>query len=431
LPLPRFECAHGLVRGDHIRQLRTPDPLKIVYPDQPQKLRAHKHDAAFRIDHEKTVDAVEYLFNVFYPFLVIPTICTTILSLFYFGELRTVGSFFVAFGCIFSAALAIVLVNMVCVLMRQNPHLRHISRFAWVARTYFLLLPIHAVPISLSFILYKTNVIWHRFIPPIVKLLIDLFSLSQLKLFPFPGFGMNAFFAGGLVGCSLASLMSILMDAGVGISGALYFFLPFSAIALMTAYYRHGYAKRCAMMIDQMTYSTAFPGRTDLTDARAYLVVGFENGCDLFLDWSISRYTINLWYTDPDTLILVSWMASLFPAETLIWRDCLIQGSQIQSPTAFHQGFFYQLHRVHLFRQNSGSKEATNDLYALKEPHWTYSVSRTAGLGGSPSRATVMGSSSTQLSMFQVPSLVQLMTQGDAETDAYNSLSLDFLMIPI
>jgi class 3 adenylate cyclase len=65
----------------------------------------------------------------------------------------------------------------------------------------------------------------------------------------------------------------------------------------------------------------------------------------------------------------------------------------------------------------------------------TYSVFAGKPIAASASRRQtsfgVSTSDSTHMSMFQVPSLVQLMNQNDgAEADAYAALSLDFLMNP-
>ena len=101
--------------------------------------------------------------------------------------------------------------------------------------------------------------------------------------------------------------------------------------------------------------------------AYTYLIIGLEEASPLFLDFSFIRYLIKKFPTDNELLVTEAWFVSFFPNEQMTMHSIITLVNKMIKPTHFQRIMRYQLHRVHIFRQSSASKEANADLNKVKQ----------------------------------------------------------------
>ena len=103
------------------------------------------------------------------------------------------------------------------------------------------------------------------------------------------------------------------------------------------------------------------------SDAFYYLQVGIANGSPLLLDWSLSFYILEKYGTDSELLVFMTWIVSFFPSEMHILHNFITLGLKMNNPPYYLKCFFYQLHRIYIFRHSSESNESIRDLAHIRQ----------------------------------------------------------------
>lgn len=222
---------------------------------------------------------------------------------------------------------------------------------------------------------------WHRILPHVLLLggLILMFMYGwslQLKDLLF-----SSMFCAYAIAVSSASIISTFriwfnLPAYViyGVPAALYFL--FIAIFFPILYARR---KR---VLYELSYEP-FEDNEKITDqekyeyfdtlkinsfnkAFKYLAIGLMHGSPLFLDFSIIKYFLERFPEDNDLLIVMMWFVSFFPNEQLVMHNLVTRVNKMIGPTHLQKLMRFQLHRVHVFRQSSASREANADLSRVR-----------------------------------------------------------------
>ncbi|EAY20872.1 Adenylate and Guanylate cyclase catalytic domain containing protein [Trichomonas vaginalis G3] len=100
--------------------------------------------------------------------------------------------------------------------------------------------------------------------------------------------------------------------------------------------------------------------------AFSYLIIGLEEGSPLFLDFSLIKWLLEKFPEDNELLIVMTWFASFFPNEQLVMHNLITRINKMVNPTHLQRIMRFQLHRVHVFRQSSASREANADLARVR-----------------------------------------------------------------
>ena len=86
----------------------------------------------------------------------------------------------------------------------------------------------------------------------------------------------------------------------------------------------------------------------------------------LFLDFTLSKHLADKFASNNTVIVYVSWFSSLFPNEQQINHALMMKLNKMIQPTFLQRVIAYQLHRAHVFRQSSASKEANDDFARIK-----------------------------------------------------------------
>lgn len=116
----------------------------------------------------------------------------------------------------------------------------------------------------------------------------------------------------------------------------------------------------------KISHLVEFLGNKNMNYAYTTLQIGVEEACDLFLDWSLVKYLTEKYVTNSEMLIFMTWLVSFFPSESSILHSYITLAFKILDISYENKLLFFQLHRVHIFRQSSASKEAAQDFLRIR-----------------------------------------------------------------
>jgi len=233
-----------------------------------------------------------------------------------------------------------------------------------------------ALPMGFCHLFYDFP-IRYQYIPPLLLIGLSPFLLSYCLKMHIKSSIIMAIFEATCPSMMTGSILVILKRIGIQIPSTIYFSLPWLVeIASFFIFIFINRSKR-ATIKNQLSFSSLVNGKKSTDSERKeffdslnidnpdkaimYLVIGLQNNCELFLDWSLSRY-LSLCFSDSnDVLLFLTWFTSFFPSEIHILHTFITSLSRMIEPSIVQKLFYYQLHRVHIFRQSSTSKEANAD----------------------------------------------------------------------
>ena len=321
--------------------------------------------------------------TLFFGSLVIPNVMFGILSVAYYGNGNDWRSLLVMVLGVATSLSVIVYSLTLTVSLSQSPYLFPGVVLHWDQRSAYMTLVLYGVALGLGGVFQKTGLSWQRFTGPVTMLVVGAHAITKLFSFPCRGLIMNVNLAGIATGGIAGSVMAIIRDAGVHVSlpfqiaapvigcfGSMFFWAP------IMAYIRK---KRMA----DLSYSVAFEGSMSVPDedkleylrslkinssakALSYLRLGLEGGCDLFLDWSLTKYLFKN-FNDDDMLMFMAMEVAFFPSETIMLHGLMEAARKMKNPSFANSAMCYQLHRIYIFRHSSSSREVTDDFNRVKK----------------------------------------------------------------
>ena len=223
---------------------------------------------------------------------------------------------------------------------------------------------------------------WYEVIPPILAIIGSLFAIfigwtlhpkSKAICVLLLSLGVT------LIVSSIISMAHVFVD----ISPYIRYIVPFAVGFLSVAVTLPLSQRKRNKLISQLSYEAIVDQDLTNEDAKAdyfdtlningynkaftYLIIGLEHASPLFLDFSLTRYLIKKFPEDNNLLIAQTWFVSFFPNEQMTMHTLITLVNKMVKPTMLQRILRYQLHRVHIFRQSSASKEANADLNKVKQ----------------------------------------------------------------
>ena len=264
--------------------------------------------------------------------------------------------------------------------LEQNPFLTHYSILYWRPIIIYKAYLIYGAIFSTCTLnrLYSTHA---RYIPLILFILNLIYNWFYFNDFPYDKLIINTIFHTIPFVGAFSSILYVFFDQLDLDNSYLYFFSIIGlSIVVGIFMYIHHYLKTKHFKENLFPNFKQDENSSDnnkkeyldslnmsLSDAFYYLQLGVATGSPLFIDWSLSNYIIEKFSDHSEILVFLTWLVSFFPSETHILHGYITIGLKMLSSNNFFQCFFYQLHRVHIFRQSSASSESTSDLSNIKK----------------------------------------------------------------
>ncbi|OHS98805.1 Adenylate and Guanylate cyclase catalytic domain containing protein [Tritrichomonas foetus] len=320
--------------------------------------------------------------GILFSYFIIPNVFFLIISLADLGTTNSWGSTFIFLLSIATSVFTFVHIFFISNLLNQSPFLFHGAPFHWHPPELFSMVIIMSVPFAFDGFFQKMSQ-WLRIVPPLFTIILSPYVFYRMWYLPFTYLITNVIWASLSVGLIFGSIFSIVRDAKMSnINPTLQFLAPIIATILSwTIIYPIFYLRRRKIK-NNLSYSV-FPDKNITEDekqqyfetlkikrkslAYTYVQVGIEEGSDMFLDWSLSKYILDHFNDDVDLMIFITWTVSFFPSETFSMHNFILTIAKKKDLTIVNQSMFYQLHRLHIFRQSSSSKEANSDLSKIKK----------------------------------------------------------------
>ncbi|OHT17643.1 hypothetical protein TRFO_00918 [Tritrichomonas foetus] len=222
---------------------------------------------------------------------------------------------------------------------------------------------------------------WVNIIFILFSMGVIVYAIFQLRYFPFLHFWVNSVFAGVSAGHFFLELLIIPISFGVGMPQKSY--LPVVCVlivlCIVVSFIYLNKAKK--KIINSLSYS-AFESEkiTDalkrqhfeslniktVHDIHSYLRIGISYHCDLFIDFSFSRFVIDN-YPTKEVVFANAHMISFFPSELQYFAYCLGLIHKYGKLTNYQHFLLFQLKKVHLMRQSSLSKEAVSTIRKIRK----------------------------------------------------------------
>jgi len=282
-------------------------------------------------------------------------------------------------------------------LFALTPYLSSTLFSSWDGGFMFLLFNGTSIFIPLSFFLvnFSKNM---QVIAIVLKLLLGLYLIYQLKFLPFIKISVNSFTAAVVLSCTLLDGYHLLRNYNFNVSFTSFSisllvvfvvsWIVFSIIyqsRIRNAVTRlsldslensmteetstkivHGSIKGMSLQDDKKRqYFFGLGLDKDFAKCQFYLRVGISNIGDLFVDWSLIKF-ISEFHSNSDQLCILIQYLSFFPSE-IRQLNYLFTATSAKPGLNYEQRFLlYQVYKVMGLRQSSASSEITERLIDLK-----------------------------------------------------------------
>ena len=276
----------------------------------------------------------------------------------------------------------IIQTNYVYVPLMMSPFIPDYSSLLWNPSRLTNFIMNLSIPLGFSQFFRTFDIIYFR-IPPLILILISILLLRYLLFMHIQSNFNMAIFHGLPIALITGSCLYLMKLHEINLSDFYYFIIPWISLILGSILFYIINYFRTKNLIKILSLSSLPNGsrsndsekkeyyETLLIDspdkAIMYLIIGLENNCELFLDWSLSKYIYSLYPNNNIVLIFLTWFVSFFPSEIHTLHSFITSLSRMIEPSLLEQILYYQLHRVHIFRQSSTSKEANSDFSKVKK----------------------------------------------------------------
>ena len=314
-------------------------------------------------------------------YLLIPNFCFCFASLSEIGiDPSAENIVFFIVGVILTLCIYL-LFTYVTIPLILSPYINPSNYYLWSPNYILHCVIVYGIALSLS-IFFENFDDWYQVIPPIISIIGSVAVIysgiilhQKVKIYNALYMDIGVCF----IVSSLLSIVSVFTD----IDDLLRYLIPIACLILANAVTIPFTNSKRNKIIEQLSYQaivdhdlTTEEAKTDYFDtfeinsynkAFTYLNIGLEEASPLFLDFSLIRYLIKKFPEDNALLISEAWFVSFFPNEQMTMHSLITLVNKMIKPTHFQRIMRYQLHRVHIFRQSSASKEANADLNKVKQ----------------------------------------------------------------
>lgn len=290
-----------------------------------------------------------------------------VMSLAFYGSRGDASSLaLTAVGLACSLVTIVYWVTLYCVFTR-SPFLFVGRLLLWDQQSIIMAVSSFPVTFGLGGAFQTNGFRWQTMISPALLVVFVVVVLRRVFYFPVAGAACNAIAAAVLVAAGAGAIIAILQTVAVIVTFAVHFAVVGTAYVVGWITFWLVFRAVRGRMKGTLTYTVTFPriayvteenklnyikslGISDSDTGMAYLRVGFEEACDLFLDWSLARYLSTTFKDCDDLMMFLTMIVSFFPSETTLLRNLTICGSRMTSMSLMNCALHYQLHRAHIFR---------------------------------------------------------------------------------
>lgn len=313
--------------------------------------------------------------------IFIPNIVMTFYSLKTYGFNPTISNAFVVVFDIIFLFFNFLLNYFIVFVLRQNPFVSKQIFHWWRPHKMYSFICLNGFLFALCPLsdFFKD---WARLVPNFLGILLGIYLALQVNDLPYESIIVNAFHNSIPFLSITSSLLSIIFISLNWKITEIYFIIPacfflISFIALIIFY------KKKSKKIISILNTQEFEGKPlddeeskdcfymslnlSLSNSFFYLQVGLRYNCPLFLDWSLSNFLYEKFKGSRELLTFITWQAAFFPSASNQFSHFINSGLKMVNPPYIIRAFFYQLHRVHVFRQGATSQESENDLMIIRK----------------------------------------------------------------
>ncbi|OHS98218.1 hypothetical protein TRFO_35417 [Tritrichomonas foetus] len=308
------------------------------------------------------------------------------------SNLSYLGSNFNAFGfliLIFSAIFGVYSIWHCLVLLSffsRSPYLTPCPVQAWNIKNVYIVIVLFSIPIAIAKFLSFDFDDWFDFIPIILGLIVCIIGCIFCLYFPFKGVGYNALCylaLGNSIGSSI--MMILLVGTDLDIPDLVFYGISIGVGIVLSIVMYFVLLNKQRKIVKQLNYASfwdndevkptedakrehfsAFNFSSPLT-RLLYVQIGFEFMCDLSVDWALERYLSEQYPEDDALLVFMCWIVSLFPSEIHFLHNLITLEGKIPVRSLNEKCMIFQVHRIHIFRQSSASREASTDFAKVNQ----------------------------------------------------------------
>ena len=321
--------------------------------------------------------------GLLFSYFIIPNIFFSALALGNLGISFTPTSIVIFVLSVVTLILTFIHVYLITILLNTSPFLFHGSPFHWRPLELFEIVIVFGIIYSLNRFFQQLDP-WIFFIPPILEIIASPYIFYKMWYLPFTNVISNVLWASLTFGILTASIFSIIRELDFPqINSSILIFVPIGVWILSCCIIFPIFYMRRKKIKFQLSYDSLedmSPINEEMkqiylrslkihqkSQVYMYLQVGIEEGSDMFLDWSLPHYILENFLNDTDLLIFVMLVVSFFPSEIFSMHNYILAISKKKKLSLINRAMFFQLHRIHMFRQSSSSKEANSDLNKIKK----------------------------------------------------------------
>ena len=266
----------------------------------------------------------------------------------------------------------------------RTPYLSPSPVHAWDIKRIYKFLLISAIPMGLESFLNDQFETWIEIIPLFMMIGIFIYLIYELCSLPFKGIFFNALLFGCFNGVILGAAFSAAESISEGVGNTVFYSGPpiLAVVSTIVIYFIiREYRKKVMKSLSYESFNE--PGERPTEEMKKeqldklnlknkkksimFIQIGFEEMCDMFVDWSLCKYLFDKFPADDDLIVFISWLVSLFPSEIQFLHKIITHGTKIVGISVDNRFLFFQIHRIHIFRQSSTSRETSNDFTKVKK----------------------------------------------------------------
>lgn len=335
----------------------------------------------FQINHEYrkwTLTILRFWHGHLFGVFLIPNFLMILYGFAYLGIHDTATAYIIVvlttiFGC-----LAMWIYSTILPFFSRSPYFSPSPVFSCRIKNVYSLLILASVPMGIQVLLNGQFADWIEIIPQFLVVAVFIYCLYECSFYLFQGILFNAMAIGCLSAAIVGSMFSIIEPFTDSIDDLLFYLAPLAVLVVVTivsyiiiAITNKRIEKQ--LMFDSFHEPGVKPDEESKKDhlaqlritnrrkALKYAQIGFEGMCDMFVDWSLFRHYIENFPDDSELMSYMAWIISLFPSEIQFLQKVLTTAMKIVETSVDSKCFLYQIHRIHIFRQSSVSRETSQD----------------------------------------------------------------------
>ncbi|OHT00793.1 Adenylate and Guanylate cyclase catalytic domain containing protein [Tritrichomonas foetus] len=321
-----------------------------------------------------------HLFGIF----LIPNVLMISDGLAYLGINPTISGYVIVILTIVCGFISLWSYTTILPFFSRSPFITPSPVQSWNVKAVYTMIIIHSIPMGIEAFLNDDFVKWIEIVPLAIMFATSFLLISRIFYLPFKGTIFNALGFGALCANVAGSFLSVFDSIQPKIIPDVTFYTVPVAVFVVATIVGYIVLYRIRKNIEKKLMYQSFnePGVKPTEEAKLehiesfniknhakavmYAHIGFEGMCDMFVDWSLFKYYSETFPLDSDLLALMTWFVALFPSEIQFLHKLITSKSKINDISLVNDCLFFQIHRIHIFRQSSASREASNDFAKVK-----------------------------------------------------------------